>query len=510
MSVRVTVITGVVAAALGSSTIGMAAAAETPGDLAAAGDFVAGRVLVKYAPGVDAAAQVALERGFGARAAGAIPQLDVRILEVPEGAEAKVVQAFARSGKVDFAERDAVVEGTVEPNDPLWSQQWGPSRVRLPEAWDVARGDSTIVVAVLDTGIDSTHPELAGRVLPGYDFINNDSDPSDDHGHGTKSAGVAAAAADNGIGIAGACWSCSILPVKVLNASNAGTFSALANGITWSVDHGARVISMSLSGTTASSIAHAAVQYAYDRGAVLVAAAGNSGQSEQRFPAGFPEVLSVAGSTSNDTLYSWSTYGPSVLVAAPGCNRSTALGGAYSDFCGTSSATPLVAGSAALLAQVAPTASGEQIRQALLTTALPVSGVVHGRVDVANALSALAPDAPSSTGPSPVPTETSPSPSPTAAVSSGTTTTFTGSLTSRTKERSHAVTTASGPLTATLTFKRAAAMSLTVLDGDGRVVGQASGPSGTTLEVTVGAGSHSLVVASTDRPSYTLVVQHQA
>jgi subtilisin family serine protease len=366
---------------------------------------------VNYRSGVDRVAQQALEHAAGASRVSQIAALGVNVLAVPAGTEQATLNALTNSGKVEYAERDASVEAAQTPNDANWSQEWGPVKVKAPTTWDTTTGSSGVVVAVLDSGVDYTHPDLqGGRLSAGYDFINNDADPTDDAGHGTKSTGVIGATGNNSLGIAGMCWQCTLMPVKVLDSAAAGSYSGLANGITWATDHGADVISMSLSGSSDSQTLHDAVTYAHSRNVVLVGSAGNNGNTTPMYPAAYPEVLGVAGTTSTDSLYSWSSYGSWVKVAAPGCDYTTFMGGSYGTFCGTSAAAPVVSGLVGLLRAANPAASNTQIEAAIESTSVPIgSAVQYGRVDAAGAIAALA----GGTAPAPSPTPTvSPSPSP--------------------------------------------------------------------------------------------------
>jgi subtilisin family serine protease len=518
--------------------VGSSSALAAPTPVRSQVDAGTAQLLVKYREGATAAAQVRAERGAGAVKRGAVDKLDVRVLEVPRGAETRVMTALSRSGLVEYVEVDGVFKGETTPDDPMWAQQWGPSQVRMPEAWDRSQGDVGTVVAVLDTGIDASHPELAGRVVPGRDFINGDDDAADDHGHGTKSAGVVAARTGNGAGLAGACGNCSILPVKVLNASNSGTWAALASGIVWATDQGARVISMSLSGSTSSATVQEAVTYASSRGVLLVAAAGNQGSTSARYPAAYPEVLSVGGTTADDTRYSWSNYGDTVDVYAPGCNTTTERGGTYATaFCGTSSAAPLVAGAAALAFSLTPDATAEAVSSALRSSALVLpSPIIGGRLDVAAAFELLAPmaveapvivDEPAGSDPvveEPQPViEPLPAERPVATqdpvaelpveivdeVSATTdkepvTETITATVGGKVKSLEHPVTVADGGLTVELSHARlSAATVLTVLDATGAPVVVQAGSG--QVSVTVPAGRYRVVV--TTRGKIDVVLQ---
>lgn len=242
-----------------------------------AADFVRGRILVKPADNSSEVNVAAAMRAEGAREVGRVPQLGVRILQVPEQAEARVIAALSRNPNFEFAEPDYIATIVLTPNDPYYASfQWHLPKVAAPTAWDTTTGSTNVTVAVIDSGVQAAHPDLAGRVLPGFDFVNNDADPSDDNGHGTAVAGVAAAQGNDGIGIAGAAWNVAILPVKTMNASGSGSYSAIANGITYAADRGARIINLSLGGTATSSTLQNAVSYAWNKGSLLVAAAGNN------------------------------------------------------------------------------------------------------------------------------------------------------------------------------------------------------------------------------------------
>jgi thermitase len=378
----------------------------------AGGRHAPDRLLVKFQPRMGS---TEIARTFKTLRVGEISKirdLGVHVLRVPPSRLDATLSTLQRSASVLYAEYDGIVQAAdTIPNDPSWPSQSSDVHLRSPQAWDFSTGSPNVVIAVLDTGVDATTPDLQGSFVAGYDFVNNDADPSDDHGHGTMAAGVAAARGNNGLGIAGYCWSCSIMPVKVMSADGSGLQSTLATGITWATDHGARVISMSVSGGAYSTLA-SAVKYAHSKGVVLVAAAGNSGGSTPTYPAAYPEVIGVAGSNPDDTLNINSNYGSWAKIAAPWCNYATSMrqpdgSFRYAAFCGTSSATPAAAGIAGLAFSYAPLASNTTVEQALESSVLPVAGgpkVAYGRIDAYGTLLTLGatPVAPLGTAPTSV------------------------------------------------------------------------------------------------------------
>ncbi len=276
----------------------------------------------------------------------------------------------------------AVAPAALLPNDPNWSQQWGLRQVQAPAAWALMpRALRPAVVAVVDSGVDPSSPDLQGALVPGADFADSTGSTVDQYGHGTMVAGVIAARGDNGQGVAGVCWACMIMPIKVLDASGAGSAAGVAQGIRWAADHGANVINMSfvLSGPDAD--VEAAIAYAHTRGVLVIAAAGNAGSEDATYPASYPFVVSVAATDDAELLYPWSSHGSWVTLAAPGCSMTTALGGGFANFCGTSAAAPIVAGLAAL-GYEAGASSEAELEAALERTAKPLPGSVgSGRVD---------------------------------------------------------------------------------------------------------------------------------
>jgi thermitase len=364
-----------------------------------AADFVPGRVLAKVSPNASENGVAMALRATGAREVGRVPQIGVRILQVPAQAEQRVIDALSRNPNFEFAEPDHIANIILTPNDPYYAAyQWHLPKVGAPAAWDTTTGSASVTVAVVDSGVQATHPDLAGRVLAGYDFANGDSDPSDDNGHGTAVAGVAAGKGNDGIGIAGAAWNVAILPVKTMNASGSGSYSAIANGITYSADRGAKIINLSLGGISSSSTLANAVSYAWNKGSLLVAASGNNGTSTSVYPAAYANVVAVSATTSTDTLASFSSYGSFVDLSAPGQDITTSwINGGFVTISGTSFSSPLTAGVAALALSRNPALSNAQLSSLLTANTDDLGAAGYdtffgtGRLNAAKVVAAAAP-----------------------------------------------------------------------------------------------------------------------
>jgi subtilisin family serine protease len=233
--------------------------------------------------------------------------------------------------------------GPVYPNDPLFPNQV-LDQLGFPYAWSITKGLAKDTIAIVDTGVQASHPDLAGRVGAGHNCISATAPPADDNGHGTMVAGAAAADTNNGLDISGAAWEAGIQPVKVLDSQGIGTAAQVACGITWAADHGASVINLSLGGPVSSPMLHSAVDYALSKNVVVVAAAGNGAAGAPMYPAAYPGVLAVTaeGGTDWPIGFDWfSSYGWWVGLAAPGIDiQGTQLGGGVALGTGTSMAAP--------------------------------------------------------------------------------------------------------------------------------------------------------------------------
>ncbi|MFZ5916577.1 MAG: S8 family serine peptidase [Chloroflexota bacterium] len=308
-----------------------------------------GRVLVRFQPTVAATSVRQVLTQVGATSLGRIGSLEVQQLAVPVGQEAAVVAALQQNSGVAFAELDRRVQIVTDPDDPGYSGRWWWDKIQAPEAWDVTTGSPDVIIAVIDTGVDLDHPDLAAKLVDGYDFANLDTTPDDDHGHGTHVAGITAAVTDNSLGVAGLAWQASIMPVKVLDSSGSGWLSDVAGGIVYAADNGAQVINLSLGGPDSDSTLSEAIDHAHDQGVFIAAAAGNNGNNTLLYPAAEEHVVGVAATDSGDARAYFSNYGAHVDIAAPGVSIYSTYPGSYATMSGTSMATPFVAGLAALL-----------------------------------------------------------------------------------------------------------------------------------------------------------------
>jgi len=364
------------------------------------------RVLVRFDKNTSIAAQKALIESVGGRRISTIPGLGTAVVSVPLAREDAALGTLERQPGVAYAEADGLVHAdAVIVNDPLLdSTSWPLANPRFPDAWSLTTGSPNVVVAVVDTGVQLDHPDL-GTLVPGHDFVNNDEDPSDDEGHGTSVAGIIAAQGNNGQGVAGVCWQCRIMPVKVLDGLGQGSDSLTATGITWAVAHGADVINLSLGGPEGSQTLADAVSYAESQGVVVVASAGNDGKEEPSYPANYPGVIAVGAVDQSNLYESFSNFGSWVQVDAPGCTNTTKLGTVFRPltlyytgyaFCGTSAAAPFVSGLAGLARSYNPSASATSVVNAIEQSAHPHpppygnGNSIHGLIDALATLQAIA------------------------------------------------------------------------------------------------------------------------
>jgi hypothetical protein len=378
------------------------------------------------------ATAVARLAAAGARIRRTVPQLGLALVESPgEGDLATAATDLIGRGLAEWAEPNYTFDLDLVPNDPYYAAVQAPylGRLEMPAAWDLTVGRPEIVIAILDTGVDMTHPDLSAGIwtnpgevpgngvdddrngfvddVHGWNFPDNNNQIYDDYSHGTHVAGIAAARANNGIGIAGMAGKATIMPVDVFPSSGFGTYADLIQALVYATDNGARVINMSLGATSYSRGEEAAVDYAWAHGAVVVAAAGNSGRESYHYPAAHPHAIAVAATDPYDNLAGFSTWGDFVDLAAPGVGvYSTVPNNRYSRMSGTSMATPHVAGLAGLVLSLNANLTPDAVRALLEENAddLGAAGwdphYGHGRINGRKALAAVPIDP---TLPSPTP-----------------------------------------------------------------------------------------------------------
>jgi cysteine-rich repeat protein len=378
-------------------------------------------ILVKYSPGLSKSEIAETNRLHGTRILEVIPELGIYRLSIPDNATVDAMAAeFSNDPKCKDVEPNYIGEGgDFIPNDGSFKRQWHlhntgqfggaeDADIDAVEGWQITRGDASIIVAVLDSGIAFDHPEFVGRTLPGFDFVNEDADPEDDESHGTLVTGLLAANSDNDLSVAGVDHFTQILPVKVLNAENSGTVSDLVQGLVFAADEGASVINMSLIGYGRSSFLEDALQFARDSGAILIACAGNGGIGDADIsgPGVSPLTISVGATTLSDERAGFSGTGRALDVVAPGSGVLTvsftgAHGGSW--FGGCSAATPIVSGISSLLLSLDPLLTHDQVHEILAQSADDLVGPPledtpgrddffgHGRVNMNQALALVTP-----------------------------------------------------------------------------------------------------------------------
>ncbi|TCP58230.1 thermitase [Tumebacillus sp. BK434] len=364
--------------ALGATlALGLALSAAAPVQAASVTYVEQGKdsILVKVKHGKNAD-QIAAKAGVqkGKR----LGKSDWHVFQVPAGKLSFWLDKLKQNGDVELVEADQEVSIlTTTPNDPNFSSQWYLNKIQAPQAWDFTQGSSMRKIAILDTGVDVDHPDLIGKVLTGYDFVNGDTNADDDQGHGTAVAGVAAAYGNNSIGTAGVDWNAKILPVKVLNASGSGTTSNIINGIYYAADQGANVINLSLAGGSYSSAMQAAINYAYNAGAIIVAAADD--YANPSYPAGYANVVGVTATSSTDVPSINASY---IDIGAPGINiTTTKMGGGIATYSGASYSAAIVSGVMTLGWSCNLSYSNTTVQNRVLTQVDPIAGAAFGRVN---------------------------------------------------------------------------------------------------------------------------------
>lgn len=388
-------------------------------------DYVAGQVLLKFKSWVPVWRKVATLSNLRSRAISRISRLDVLVVQIPDESKVEdMVTAFNRNPDIEYAEPDHIYRLAVTPNDIYFTYQYalfnkgqdidwvpgGPqgtpsADIKAPSAWEETTGKEDVIIGILDTGVDPTHEDLKNKILPGYDFVNDDPDPSDDHRHGTMVAGVVGAETNNGKGIAGVAWKCKILPVKIMNDSGEGRASQIAAGISWAVEHGAKILNLSFAAPSESLTLETALKDAFEKQDIFIAAAAGNDNTRVYYPAAYEKYVCAAAATDyNDERAVYSNFGYEIDVAAPGEKILTTIPTymttplapfPYGYGWGTSMASAHVAGLAALIKSIKPSLKPGQIMNIIRYSADDVNAALYkgkdeflgyGRINMEKAL----------------------------------------------------------------------------------------------------------------------------
>ncbi|MEQ8768413.1 MAG: S8 family serine peptidase [Planctomycetota bacterium] len=356
---------------------------QIPRSIGSEGEHVPGEVIVGLQPGLSLEAAAHLAAQCGLEVVEHLERSRLVLLRDPGGRSAQALSdELSRDPHVRFAHPNWIGSGGFVPNDTHYDRQWHHSNtgqsggrigadIETPAAWNHTRGSASIVVAVLDTGIDRDHPDFLGRSLPGHDFVDEDANPEADHPHGIQVTGLIAATADNQHGVAGVDHFCTILPVKVLDRFNRGTTFDLVQGIDYAAASGANVLSMSLINYPVNEALREALAAARQTGAILIACAGNGGlgDADRSWPGASPDTISIGATDDRDRRASFSGTGNRLDLVAPGeavITSSWVQADTAEAFTGCSAATPIVAGLTSLCLSLDPSLSQEQIFELLV------------------------------------------------------------------------------------------------------------------------------------------------
>lgn len=352
-------------------------------------ELARGRILVMPRAGLPAKALAHILKEHNGKAKK-IGQSDLYIVEVPEYSEESVITALNQHPHLKYAEPDYIFHASLTPNDPYYGNAWHLSKIGATAAWDISQGTG-ITIAILDTGIDSAHPDLAGKIVSGWNFYDNNSNTTDVNGHGTAVAGAAAASSNNGIGVSAIAGQAKIMPVRIASPEATASGSTIAQGLTWAADRGVRVANISYANVPASSTIINAAQYMKNKGGLVIVAAGNNGKNEGFTPT--TSMIPVSATNSTDSKTSWSSFGNYVALSAPGINIWTTYRNAsYGTAWGTSLASPVVAGTVALMMSANTKLKSTEIEGLLFSTAKDLGPVGrdpyfgYGRINAAAAV----------------------------------------------------------------------------------------------------------------------------
>lgn len=339
---------------------------------------VQGELLIKMTTGVSDSEIKRMCENHGAYVVKEIPRIKVKLLRLPEHAVASVKAALENNPNIEFVEYNFIAESFITPNDPHYPNQWHLPRIFAHDGWDICTGSTEPIIAIIDSGIDSDHPELAAKLVEGYNFISNNTNTDDVQGHGTATASIAAAITNNGIGVAGVAWGNNIMPLLVLGTDGRGTYADMIEAVIFAADNGAKVINMSLGGGDYSYSMQLAVNHAWDSGAIIIASAGNGGDIWPNYPASLRYVMSVSATDSFDNIASFSSFGNRVDITAPGVGIYTATrDNNYVSWNGTSLSCPMVSGLAGLIWSIDPNLTNAQVTALIEQSADDLGDIGH-------------------------------------------------------------------------------------------------------------------------------------
>lgn len=397
-------------------------------------EYVTDELIVKMKSDAGQSRAESLASSRGARVTKSFSDLRMVVVQLAPGDTLEDMQrSLENNPDVEYAEKNYIVYADLTPNDPRYGQQSYLSVIDAPQAWGTQTGNSNVVIAVLDTGVETGHEDISGKTLPGCSVIGSFTENScgtnvdDNHGHGTGVAGTAAAKTNNSLGAAGLCWNCPILPVKVLSDSGSGTLSDTIEGINFARNYALNnptkkvVINMSLGrDCQASGVSLAeqdAITAAWNAGVLVVASAGNSGNSNLQCPAAADHVIAVSATDNSDALAGFSSFGSFVDLAAPGVNivnavgTSNVAGSFYASWSGTSFSSPIVSGVAGLVWSADTTLTNAEVDQILKDTAENIGSSLYfgeGRVNADFAVDLASSGSPAPPTPAPTPAPTPP------------------------------------------------------------------------------------------------------
>ena len=371
----------------------LANASSTPVTSNSVVGWAKGRLLVAPRAGLsDKELEKAL-KPQNARSTGRFKHANIHVITLPAGAdEVAAMQALKKDRRFKYVELDMAMAPAATVNDPSFSKSWSLPKLQAPTAWNTSNG-SGVIIAILDSGLDSVHADLKANYVPGWNFYDNNSNTSDVNGHGTAVAGAAAMVGNNSTGSAGVAYGARIMPMRISSPDGYAYASTMSQALYWAADNGARVANISFSGVPGNTTVQSAAQYMRSKGGYVVAAAGNSGGLEN--VAAHDSILAVSATDEGDARATFSSYGPYVDVSAPGVNIYSAWsGGGYGNYWGTSFSSPIVAATAALVMSANSKLTPADIDKILKSTALDLGSVGYdqyfgyGRVDAAKAVAA--------------------------------------------------------------------------------------------------------------------------